>query len=220
MRLSGLVVASILLVSATLLAQHSSGAGGSSSGASHSSYSGGSNASVSSASSHNSSGSASHVASTGAGTSHPSPSTKLSSTKENAAPEKKSSRSFLHPFRKPKPVQSAEFKRPAPCLKGPCAVCPPGESRSGKGACMVASNVCSPGQSWNGFACGLPYRFNDCGALADQLAAQQRQMRGQSDAGQVLVYRLLRQQYESCLARPGSRSYGSASLFDTLLDTP
>jgi hypothetical protein len=144
----------------------------------------------------------------------------LSSTKENAAPEKKSSRSFLHPFRKPKPVQSAEFKRPAPCLKGPCAVCPPGESRSGKGACMLASNVCSSGQSWNGFACGLRYRFNDCTALADQLAAQQRQMRGQSDAGQVLVYRLLRQQYESCWARPGSRSYGSASLFDTLLDTP
>ncbi len=233
MRLSGLVVAALLLVSATLFAQHTSGSSGSSSsssagssgwsssGASHSSYSGGSSSSTGS---HNSSNSASHVASTGAAASHPSPSTKLPSAQENAAREKKGFRSFLrHPFRKPKPVQAAEFKRPVPCLKAPCPVCPSGQSRSGNGACVpsvVASNVCPPGQFWNGFACGVQYRFNDCSALAEQLAARERQMRGQNDPGHALFYRLLRQQYESCLAPYGSPLFSRASWFDALADAP
>ena len=225
MRLSGLVVAAILFVSATLLAQHSSGAGGSSSGGSHSSSSGGSSSS-SSASSHISSSSASHVASTGAATSHLSPSTKLSSAKlpsakVNAAPEKQGFRSFLrHPFKKSAPVQTAEFKR-RPCRKEPCAVCPPGGSHNG-GACVVPSNVCSTGQFWNGFACGsTQYRFNnDCRALLDQLVGQQRQMRGQDDPGQSLRYQSLRQQYEQCLERSRFHGYSSASLFDAPLIGP
>jgi hypothetical protein len=246
MRFSSLVVAAVLLVPAALLAQHSSGAGGSSSGgysgasssgASHSSYSGGSSSSASSASSHNSSSSASHVASTGAAASHPSPSTKLPSTKENAAPEKKGFRPFLrHPFKKPKPVQTAEFKRP-PCRKEPCAVCPPGESRNGKGGCVpsvVASNVCQPGQFWNGFACGARYFVNDCSALAAQLAQQERQMRsaltaqqqscsldsagqecadlrGQS-GGESLRYRRLQEQYEQCLENSHPYAFRGTSL--------
>ena len=229
MRLSGLVVAAILFVSATLLAQHSSGAGGSSSGGSHSSSSGGSSSS-SSASSHISSSSASHVASTGVATSHLSPSTKLSSAKlpsaklpsakVNAAPEKQGFRSFLrHPFKKSVPVQTAEFKR-RPCRKAPCAVCPPGESSNG-GACVLPSNICSTGQVWNGFACGTQYRFNDdCRALLDQLAAQQRQMRGQDDPGQSLRYQSLRQQYEQCLERSRFHGYSSAALFDAPLIGP
>ncbi len=233
MRLSGLVVAALLLVSATLFAQHTSGSSGSSSsssasssgwassGASHSSYSGGSSSSTGS---HNSSNSASHVASTGAAASHPSPSTKLPSAKENAAREKKGFRSFLrHPFRKPKPVQTAEFKRPVPCLKAPCPVCPSGQSRSGNGACVpsvVASDVCQPGQFWNGFGCGGQYWFTDCSALAEQLAAQERQRLGQSDPGHALFSRLLRQQYESCLARYGAGTFGMAFLFDALADAP
>jgi len=233
MRFPGLLVAALLLVSATLFAQHTSGSSGSSSsssasssgwsssGASHTSYSGGSSSSTGS---HNSSNSASHVASTGAAASHPSPSTKLASAKENAAREKKGFRSFLrHPFRKPKPVQTAEFKRPVPCLKAPCPVCPSGQSRSGNGACVpsvVASNVCQPGQFWNGFGCGGQYWFTDCSTLADQLAAMRRQMLGQSDPGQALFYRWLRQQYESCLARYGSPMFSRASWFDALPDAP
>lgn len=223
MRLSSLVVAAILLVSATLFAQHTSGASGSSSasssssspsssssssassshessssssvsssssssGASHSSYSGGSSSSssASSASSHSSGGSASHVANVDAGASHanvqsprsnserairepnpepnrkipgetgklsPSPTSKLPPTHANAPLEKKSFFSRLrHPF-KPKPVRTADFKRPPPCRKEPCA-CPPGESRNGKGMCaVVASDLCGPGQYWNGGAC-------------------------------------------------------------------
>lgn len=77
MRLSGLVVAATLLVSATLFAQHTSGtsnssssahsSGSSGSSASHASSSGGSRAS---AGSHSSSSSASHVASAGTSASH------------------------------------------------------------------------------------------------------------------------------------------------------
>ena len=218
MRLSGLVVAAILLASVTLLAQHSSG-GSSSGGSSHSGsgYSGGSSSSaashVSSASSHNSSSSTAHVASTGAAAAHPSPSSKMPSTKENAAPEKKGSRSFFHPFRKPKPVQSAAFKRP--CLKEPCMVCPPGGLRNGKGACgPLVVNACQLGQSWNGFACGAQGWFSDCRSLAEQLAAMRQQMVGQVDAGQSLRYRLLQTQYEQCLRRFGSYPF-SAYLLDT-----
>ena len=84
------------------------------------------------------------------------PSSKLPPSQANAPPEKKSFFSRLrHPF-KPKPVKTAEFKRPPPCRKEPCAVCPPGESRNGKGACMapvVAITQCQPGQTWNGGAC-------------------------------------------------------------------
>jgi len=219
MRLSGLVIATILLVSVTLVAQHSSGGGASSGGsASVSSHSGGSTSSAGSMSSHTSSASAAHVGSTSAAA-HPSSSSKLSG-KGNAAPEKKSSRSLLHPFRKPQPVQTAKFKRPAPCLKGRCPVCPPGESRSGSGVCAVATNACTPGLSWNGFACGVPYRFNDCSALANQLEAERRRMQGQSDPGQAVFYRMLRQQYESCLQRYGSPMFGNALLFDSLFNAP
>jgi hypothetical protein len=84
----------------------------------------------------------------------PPPTTKLSPTHASAPPEKKSFFSRLrHPF-KPKPVRTADFKRSPPCRKEPCA-CPPGESRNGKGVCAgtVVSNLCEPGQYWNGGAC-------------------------------------------------------------------
>jgi len=228
MRLSGLVVAAVLFAPAALLAQHSSGgsgssSGGSSSGASHSSYSGGSSSSASSAGSHSSSSSASHIASTGAAASRLSPSAKLPSTKENAAPEKKGFFSSLrHPFRKP--VRRAEFRRPVRCLKEPCAVCPPGKSSNGKGACVLASNGCPTGQFWNGFACGTQYWFNDCRALADQLAAERQQIRGRNDPGQSLRHRRLQGQYEDCLMRSrlpfGAYAFNDARLLDTPLDTP
>jgi hypothetical protein len=217
MRVSGLVFAALLLVSATLVAQHSSsGGGGSSSGSSHSSSSGGFSSSASSAGSHTFSSSASH-ASTSA-PSHSSASSKTSSTKASAAPEKKSS--FWHPFKKATPVKSAELKPATPCLKGQCPVCPRGQSRNGNGPCVTASNACSSGQSWNGFSCGTQGLFNDCNALARELAEQKRQMQSQTDYGQSLRYRLLQQQYEQCLRR--SRSPFGAYAFNSalLLDTP
>lgn len=217
MRLSGLVVAANLLLSVTLIAQHSSGGGSSHSGSSggspsslssHSSFSDGSGASVSN---HNSGSSVSHVGRASAA----SPSSKVSSTKENASPGKKSSRSFFHPFRKTTPVQSAAFKHPAPCLKGrPCPVCPAAGSHFG-GACVPANNGCQAGQSWNGLTCGVAYWSNDCNALAEQLAAQREQMQGQSDYGQSLRLRMLQQQYQQCLSRFGSYPFSAL-----LLDTP
>lgn len=222
MRLSVLVIVSILFVSSTLVAQHTlssvssaSSGGPSGSAASHSSYSGGSSSSARSASSHNSSSSASHVASTGAASSRSLPSFKVSPTRENAIPEKHGARTFWHPFRKPRPVRTSEFHRPR-CLKQPCAVCPPGGSRR-SGACVVASNVCAPGQSWNGFACGAQFWFHDCSDLAGQLVAQEQQMRGRNDPGQSLIYRVLLSQYESCMASFGRSPLGSFALNDARL---
>ena len=223
MRLSALVIVSVLLLSPTLIAQRTSSSGSSassggssSSGASHSSYSGGSSSSASSANSHNSSSSSSHVASTGAASSRSLPSFKVASTRETAAPEKRSMRTFWHPFRKAQPVR-AEFRHPPRCLKQPCAVCPAGGSRKG-GACVVASNVCPAGQSWNGISCGAQYWFRDCSDLARQLEAQRRLMRGQNDPGQSLFYELLLRQYESCMAGFGLQPFGSFALNDTRLE--
>jgi hypothetical protein len=167
MRLSGLVIASILLASTPLLAQHSSGGGGASSGCSHGGYSGGSVGSASSASSHASSSSASHASSTSM-VSHSAPSFKSPPSKD-ITPEKQSSRSFFHPFRKAKPVQTAELKVPSLCLKGQCAICPRGQARNRNGACVAASNACSAGQPWNGFSCGWS---NNCNMLARDLEEQ------------------------------------------------
>ncbi|MFZ3263252.1 MAG: hypothetical protein WA172_04580 [Terriglobales bacterium] len=130
----------------------------------------------------------------------------------NAAQEKKVGRSFWHPFRGAKPPV-AEFHQPIRCVKGPCAVCPPGHSRSG-GACVVTTS-CGAGQPWNGFGCGTQFWSNDCASLANQLAAVRRQMQGQNDPGQSLIYRTLQKQYESCLARYGGATFSSyADLFD------
>lgn len=196
MRLSALVIATILLVASPLIAEHSGGGGSvsssnSASSGSHSSLSGGSSSSAShsgasgaprdSVSSHNSSGSASHFAKTQTGASS-SPSAKLS-PRENSAEEKKVGRSFWHPFRKAKP-SVASFHLPIRCAKGPCAVCPPGHSHSG-GACVVTSTSCAAGQPWNGFGCGTQYWSNDCSALANQLSAIRRQMRGRTIRGRA-----------------------------------
>ncbi len=227
MRLSALVVAVILFVSATLLAQHSSGGGVSSSGGSSGGGHSGGSSQGGSGSSHVSSGGGSGSARGSGSNAVRSPNDgpragsngsahdpkSLSSVK----PEKRSFASALrHPFKKPKPVATAQFKR---CLRGPCPVCPPGESGTGNGAC-VANNPCAPGQSWNGFACGVPYRFNDCSALAGQLAAERRRMQERNDPGEALFYRLLLEQYQSCLARPGAWAGRSPLLLDTLFDTP
>ena len=188
MRLSCLVVATILLLSVTLPAQHSSG-GGFSSGGSHGGFSGGSSSSssssaMSSSGSHYSGSSASRVGTAGApaaraSTSHSSPSVKSASVSE-----KKSSRSFFHPFRKTKPVQTAAFKPPAPCLKGPCKVCPPGESRSGIGLCTATNTACSFTQSWVGSACGA----HICSPIAETSRNNWRR-RGHRCAAEVIMVR-------------------------------
>lgn len=240
MRFSSLLVAAFLLVSAILLAQHSAGAGASSSagsassGASHSAAV--STSSSSSSVSHSSSSSPSHVAHASGGAPHPTLSTKSAptspaSTAKHSEPEKRGFRSFLrHPFKKPVPVETAEFKRP--CWKEPCPVCPPGGARNGR--CGVQTHVCQPGQYWNGLACGVQYLPNeDCRALAARLAQQEQRMRSlvgaqqqacSSDpdsaecgnlrtqsAGESVLHEQLRRQYEQCLLH--ARSYAFRSSF-------
>jgi hypothetical protein len=232
MRLGGVVIAVVVFVSVIAFARNGSGrsssgfgssasfSGSSSSGGAHSS-SGGSGSSASSAGSHNSSSSASHGSSTGGASSRSSPSAKLPSTKGSASPETKSSRSLFHPFRNRKPVQIAESKRSAPCLKQPCAICPPGQSPGGRGGCVAPRNACSSGQGWNGFSCGTEGWFNDCRVLAEQLAEQQRQMRGQNDPGQSLRRQLLLNQYDHCAKRFGLEPFGSYLFSDARqLDVP
>jgi hypothetical protein len=198
MRLSGLVVAAILLVSATLVAQHSSGTGGSSSGGSSS---GGSSHSSSSSGSYSSSGS-SHLNSssssgrtdrgTAGSSGHGRSSndsarpgsnvrTHVSESSSSVKPEKKSFFSFLR-HRKPTPKSSlkTEARPPIRCKKGEnCMACAAGGYRNAAGKCVLQAQVfsCSQGQVWNGFACGARYFMNDCSALAAQLAQQERQTR-------------------------------------------
>jgi len=197
MRFSGLVLVVVLSVSAVLVAQHS---GGFSSGASHSSYSGSSN---SSASSHSSGSSVSHISSSSAA-SRP-------SSSSNSKPEKGLFSSLRHPFRKATPAQSVRYKPTVPCFREPCAICPSGGSRNG--GCRVVTTACGSGQAWNGFGCGAQNWSNGCTALANQLSAMRRQMRGQNDIESV-YYRLLRDQYEQCERRFGAYAFSNAFLFD------
>jgi hypothetical protein len=99
----------------------------------------------------------SHGTSGEIGKSNSSNTAKIAPIKEKPEPEKKSILSFFrHPFRK-KPETNAEAERTAPCWKKPCPVCPPGESRNEKGACVapvvIANEQCRAGQTWNGRFC-------------------------------------------------------------------
>jgi hypothetical protein len=128
---------------------------------------------------------------------------KMSQTQERATPEKRSFFSFLrHPFH-PKPKQRLDVKpketadlrhRVPPCPKEPCPVCPPGETRNGKGACVavIASNDCQAGQTWNGgvcspAACGAGTSWNgisctpdasECASFDSRAAMLANEMRG------------------------------------------
>jgi hypothetical protein len=213
MRLSGLAVAAVLVVSTFLFAQHSSG--GSSGGGGHAA-SGGSSASYSAPSM----SSASHVGGTSTmAHSSPSSSSKTVSSKD-ASVEQRSSRSFFHPFRKPVPVKPAEFSTRVVCLKAPCAVCPSGQARGWKGGCYTQANACQAGQSWNGFTCGVQGFLDDCTNLAQELARQKQLMRSQNDYGQGLRYQWLMNRYQQCLMHSRS-AFGPYALNRALLlDTP
>jgi hypothetical protein len=218
MRRSALVPAAILFLSSFLLAQHSSGGGGGFSGGSHSSSGGFSG----SGSSHASSGASSTAHSS---TSAPASSrtesnaqnhvsSVKSGTSQNEQNGKKGFFSFLH-HRKPEPTLSLASARQPICQKGfNCGVCP-ASRRTASGGCGYVATSCGTGLSGSRFSCNY-YRQNDCSRLADQLAAQQRLMRGQSDPGETLFYQTLQQQYNACLWRNGIHPATTASLLDNL----
>jgi hypothetical protein len=232
MKLSGLAVSVVLLVSSAVFAQHSSAGG---SGSSNSSSSGSSHSSSFSSSS-SSSGGHSATSSSGHGTTTSSSrsSSGLSSsragnltsseTRTIAQPEKKTfvSRIF-HPFRKPQrePIHAA-LRRPI-CPKGHC-VCPVGESAE-NGVCSSPKPYhCGSGAYWNGGSCVrfTDFRVNDCASLA-LLMDQQSKRLGTAEslrqnscslgapecadltarsADEAARYRALQQQYERCRRRP------------------
>jgi hypothetical protein len=166
MRLSVLAVSVILLFSQTILAQHSSGGGGSSGGSSAGSSGGGSHgggysgggSSGGYSGGHSSGGSVSHSSgshssSAGGGGTHSTAGASRSHTGRSvhepgvgrapvngtvkAQPGKRSFFSFLrHPFRKPQPKPVPEPLHRI-CLKGACRVCPAGQANVG-GRCVGA----------------------------------------------------------------------------------
>lgn len=202
MRLSSFFVTPVLLFSVALFASHSSSGGGSHSGSA---------SAGSMASSHSVASSSSHGSSS-ARTSSASPSKQ--SARESGPQETKSSRSLLHPFRKPKPVQPAVFTHSWPCLRRPCPVCPTGEARNGRGACAAVTNACV---SAYGFSCGVQYWSNDCSALAHQLEAQRRGTKGHFDPSGAVIYRTLLDQYEQCVRRHRFGTFGSLAFNDVNL---
>jgi len=119
------------------------------------------------------------------------------STTKTAQPEKRGFFSFLrNPFRKPEPKPKPKPKpKPEPtpepkpaepdlhvvCKRGPCPVCPPGQSAGKNGRCatntvqpIIASTQCQPGETWNGGGC---VRTEQCAIFrsrADLLTAEAR----------------------------------------------
>jgi hypothetical protein len=230
---------------------HSSSSGGSSSsGSSAGSHSsGGSVSSTSSA--HGSGGAVSHVSSARSSSSasvssHP----VVHDPRSNAVPairepnagargktepsEKKGFFSFLrHPFRKPSPKPEPTTKvvsnlRRWICVNGPCAICPPGQSRVG-GQCTgtVSANqtptFCRAGEFSSGGACLLQTRFMDsCSGQRRVMEQQARRMQAAGSAQQSAcasgsmqdcsnltgtaqseadLYRTLQDRYQTCLQR-------------------
>lgn len=232
---------------------HSSSSGGSSSsGSSAGSHSsGGSVSSTSSA--HSSGGAVSHVSSARSSSSasvssHP----VVHDPRSNAVPairepnagargktepsEKRGFFTFLrHPFRKPSPSPKPEPKtKMAPnlrrwiCVNGPCAICPPGQSRAG-GQCTgtVSGNqtrtFCQAGEFSSGGACLLQTRFMDsCSGQRRVMEQQARRMQAAESAQQSAcasgsmqdcsnstgtaqseanLYRTLQDRYQTCRQR-------------------
>ena len=208
MRLSGLLIAVILMLSSMLTAQHASAASSSGSGggsSSHSSSSGGSY-SASHSASHASAGSVVHSSAPALRPTAPA-TIKSPYVKQNVQPEKASGHSFFHPFRKPQPIEKQAFLRPRPCWHKPCGVCSSGQSSNGRGACVPVSETCLAHPLSIGLYCSTPnWWSNRCGALGNELAAQQQRMRGHSYIGESTEYQQLQEQYADCLRRTGYRS--------------
>jgi hypothetical protein len=152
-------------------------------------------------------------------------------------PEKRGFFGFLrHPFRRPEPNPPpktkpvADLRRPVPCLKGPCAVCPPGQAHAGGcGATFYIRHEhhrCTSGEIWTGGSCLLQTQFFDsCNALRSTLQRQEQRMRAAESQQQnacaasssqacmdstnaaqseAALYRSLQQQYQRCMQRSGA----------------
>jgi len=215
MRLSGFVAASLLfmVLSVSVLCQHSPGGGGFSGGVSAGgggssmssggavSHGGGMSSAGNSGGSHSSSYVPSSGRTEGAKVGSNAARSNESARASNPKSEKRGFFGFLHHQKAQQ--RTAAFVPPVRCMRGQnCSVC------RKTGTCIVETS-CANGLVWNGFSCSAQYAWwNDCAQIASQLAAMRRQMRGQNDPGLGLMYDLLLRQYQSCQAR-----YGGAPLF-------
>lgn len=204
MRLSGLVLASILLISTAFSQRSSSG----SAGAGHSSFSGGSS---SAAASHASSAGSSRGVSSSSGEAARSRS--LSSAKGSAtakSPDHSLASLFHHKRPEPQPASQRTFFIPRCRRGGNCGVCP-GGSRNTFGQCVYKSQSCVAGQVWNGLGCGWPYYLSNCSNLAQQVFLMDR-WQNQRDSSWAWRRPLLLQQYQECLMRYGANPFGVYAL--------
>jgi len=218
MRLSGLVLAPILLVPMAF-AQHPS-IGGSVGG----SYHGGgsySSAGASHASSVGSSRPASSGGAARAGSNERGRPLNGSGSTSKAAKAPDHSLSSLFHHRKPEPPPTPVSQRMfiPRCRRGEnCGICPGGGSRNAFGQCVYPTQGCFAGQVWNGFGCGSAYYLSSCGNLASQLASMDR-WQNQNDPSWVWRRRLLLDRYQQCVMRYGTSPFSlyalnGLSLFD------
>lgn len=149
-------------------------------------------------------------------------------------PEKRGFFGFLrHPFRRqppnpqPQPKPVADLRRPVPCLRGPCGVCPPGQAHAG--GCGVTFYIrhehhrCTSGEIWSGGSCLLQTQFLDsCNALRMTMQRQEQRLRAAESQQQnacvasssqacmdsasaarseAALYRSFQQQYQRCMQR-------------------
>jgi len=213
MRLSGLVLASILLIS--MASAQRSSAGASAGGGSHSSFSGGSSSAGASRAS--SLGSSRSVSSSGgsarAGSNERARTLNGSGNASKAAKAPDHSFASLFHHKKPEPTPTPVTQRMfiPRCRRGAnCGICP-GGSRNAFGQCVYPTQGCIAGQVWNGFGCGSAYYLGSCGNLAAQLASMDR-WQNQNDPSWAWRRRLLLDQYRQCVMRYGADPFGLYAL--------
>ncbi len=218
MRVSSLVIASILLISPAF-AQHSSG-GVSSAGASHSSFSGGSSGAGASRGTTVSSsrGSTSSSQSQSSSSQRARPVNRAPNGSAKKAPDHSLASWFHHKKPEPAPTPVTQRMFIPRCKRGTnCGVCP-GGSRNAFGQCVYPTQGCIAGQVWNGLGCGSAYYLSSCSNLAQQLASMDR-WQNQRDPSWAWRRQLLSQQYQQCVMRFGADPFGlyalnGISLFD------
>jgi hypothetical protein len=201
MRLSGLVLMFILVISTAFAQRSSSGA------SSGGSYHGGGSYSGAGASHASSVGSSRAVSSTSGDAVRARTVNGSGSTSKAAKAPDHSLASLFH-HRKPEPTPTPVTQRMfiPRCRRGVnCGVCP-GGSRNAFGQCVYPTQGCIAGQVWNGFGCGSAYYLSSCGNLASQLALMDR-WQNQRDPSMTWRRKLLLDQYQECVLRFGGNPF-------------
>ena len=238
MRLSGLAIAAILLISVSVPAQR--GGGGTSSGAGHSGGSSGASShggssvgspgsprgSVSSSSGYSSSGrSNSSSARSGRSSSERSSLDRSSSERAERSPKDPAGTGLnIRPNLLKSPVSEKLEEKPE--KKGVFSFLhhkkpePPNtflfQCKKGQSCAIPVRAACSTGRVWNSSSCAQYDQyawFNACRTLADQLAMERERMRFGGAPGESFRYQMVLNQYRQCVSRFGAAPF-AAYLFN------